>query len=155
MASELRSCHDVSSATRQQVKLKSELKEVVEMWQTLWQREKVELEGDELFLERERLAKLEMIKKMASELRSCHDVSNRDVDNILSKKFKPSSDVSSATHQQVKLKSELKEVLGEAVEMWQTLWVWQRKKVELEGELSLERERLAKLAIDAEEAEGN
>ena len=73
----------------------------------------------------------------------------------MSKKFKPSSDVSSATHQQVKLKSELKEVLGEAVEMWQTLWVWQRKKVELEGELSLERERLAKLAIDAEEAEGN
>ena len=78
------------------------------------------------------MAQLEKIKKMASELRSCHDVS-------------------SATRQQVKLKSELKEV----VEMWQTLWVWQREKVELEGELFLERERLAKLAIDAEEAEGN
>ena len=90
------------------------------------------------------MAQLEKIKKMASELRSCHDVSNRDVDNILSKKFEPSSDVSSATRQQVKLKSELKEVLGEAVEMWQTLW--QREKAELEGELFLERERLAKLA---------
>ena len=42
----------------------------------------------------------------------------------------------------------------EAVEMWQTLW--QREKVELEGdELFLERERLAKLAIDAEKDEGN
>ena len=71
------------------------------------------------------MAQLEKIKKMASELRSCHDVS-------------------SATRQQVKLKS---------VEMWQTLW--QREKAELEGELFLERERLAELAIDAEEAEGN
>ena len=62
--------------------------------------------------------------------------------------------VPSATRQQVKLKSELKEVVEEAVEMWQTLW--QREKAELEGnELFLERERLAKLAIDAEEAEGN
>ena len=100
----------------------------------MWQKEiKAELK-DELSLERERLAQLEKIKKMASELRSCHDVS-------------------SATHQQVKLKSELKEVIKEAVELWQTLW--QREKAELEGELFLERERLAKLAIDAEEAEGN
>ena len=109
------------------------VEEVAEEVVELKQKEKAELE-DELSLERECLAQLEKIKKMASELRSYHDVS-------------------SATHQQVKLKSELKEVLGEAVEMWQTLW--QREKAELEGELFLERERLAKLAIDAEEAEGN
>ena len=94
----------------------------------MWQKEKAELE-DELCL-----AQLVMkITKMSSELRSCH--------------------VSSATRQQVKLKSELKEVVEEAVEMWQTLW--QREKAELEGELFLERERLAKLAIDAEKDEGN
>ena len=54
--------------------------------------------------------------------------------------------MSSATRQQVKLKSELKEVVETP---------WQREKAELEGELFLERERLAKLAIGAEEAEGN
>ena len=108
------------------------VEEVAEEVVELLQKEiKAELE-DELSLERECLAQLEKIKKMASELRSCHDVS-------------------SVTHQQVKLKSELKEVVKEVVEMWQTLWVWQREKVELEGEL----ERLAQLAIDAEEDEGN
>ena len=65
-------------------------------------------------------------KKMASELRVCH--------------------VSSVTHQQeVELKSELKEVVE----------AWQREKVEMEDDLSLERERVAKLAIDAQEDESN
>ena len=43
--------------------------------------------------------------------------------------------------------------MEEAVEMWQTLW--QRLKAELEGELFLEMERLAKLAINSEKDEGN
>ena len=65
-------------------------------------------------------------KKMASELRVCH--------------------VSSVTHQQeVELKSELKEVVE----------AWQREKVEMEDDLLLERERVAKLAIDAQEDEAN
>ena len=65
-------------------------------------------------------------KKMASELRVCH--------------------VSSVTHQQeVELKAELKEVVE----------AWQREKVEMEDDLSLERERVAKLAIDAQEDEAN
>ena len=49
--------------------------------------------------------------------------------------------------------SELKEVVEETVE--DMVEMWQREKAELEGELFLERERLAKPAIDAEEAEGN
>ena len=65
-------------------------------------------------------------KKMASKLRVCH--------------------VSSVTHQQeVELKAELKEVVE----------AWQREKVEMEDDLSLERERVAKLAIDAQEDEEN
>ena len=65
-------------------------------------------------------------KKMASELRVCH--------------------VSSVTHQQeVELKAELKELVE----------AWQREKVEMEDELSLERERVAKLAFDAQEDEAN
>ena len=65
-------------------------------------------------------------KKMASELRVCH--------------------VSSVTHQQeVELKAELKELVE----------AWQREKVEMEDELSLEKERVAKLAIDAQEDEEN
>ena len=65
-------------------------------------------------------------KKMASELRVCH--------------------VSSVTHQQeVELKAELKELVE----------AWQREKVEMEDDLSLERERVAKLAIDAQEDEAN
>ena len=63
-------------------------------------------------------------KKMASELRVCH--------------------VSSVTHQQeVELKAELKELVE----------AWQREKVEMEDDLSLERECVAKLAIDAQEDE--
>ena len=73
------------------------VEEVAEEVVELKQKEKAELE-DELSFERECLAQLEKIKKMASELRSCH--------------------VSSVTHQQVKLKSELKEVVEEAMEMW-------------------------------------
>ena len=65
-------------------------------------------------------------KKMASELRVCH--------------------VSSVTHQQeVELKAELKELVE----------AWQREKVEMENDLSLERECVAKLAIDAQEDEAN
>ena len=65
-------------------------------------------------------------KKMASELRVCY--------------------VSSVTHQQeVELKAELKELVE----------AWQREKVEMEDDLSLERERVAKLAIDAQEDEEN
>ena len=65
-------------------------------------------------------------KKMASELRVCH--------------------VSSVTHQQeVELKAELKELVE----------AWQREKVEMEDDLSLERERVAKLAFDAQEDEAN
>merc|ERR1719357_2322027 len=65
-------------------------------------------------------------KKMASELRVCH--------------------VSSMTHQQeVELKAELKEVVE----------AWQREKAEMEDELLLERERVAKLAFDAQEDEAN
>ena len=65
-------------------------------------------------------------KKMASELRVCH--------------------VSSVTHQQeVELKAELKELVEAR----------QREKVEMEDELSLEKERVAKLAIDAQEDEEN
>ena len=65
-------------------------------------------------------------KKMASELRVCH--------------------VSSVTHQQeVELKAELKELVE----------AWQREKVEMEDDLSLERECVAKLAIDAQEDEAN
>ena len=65
-------------------------------------------------------------KKMASELRVCH--------------------VSSVTHQQeVELKAELKEVVE----------AWQREKAEMEDDLLLERECVAKLAIDAQEDEEN
>ena len=65
-------------------------------------------------------------KKMASELRVCY--------------------VSSVTHQQeVELKAELKELVEAR----------QREKVEMEDELSLEKERVAKLAIDAQEDEEN
>ena len=50
------------------------------------------------------------------------------------------------THQQkVELKAELKEVVE----------AWQREKAEMENDLSLERERVAKLAIDAQEDEEN
>ena len=78
-------------------------------------------------LELESLTKaLVKSKKMASELRVCH--------------------VSSVTHQQeVELKAELKELVE----------AWQREKVEMEDELSLEKERVAKLAIDAQEDEEN
>jgi len=54
--------------------------------------------------------------------------------------------VSSVTHQQeVELKAELKELVE----------AWQREKVEMEDDLSLERECVAKLAIDAQEDEAN
>ena len=43
------------------------------------------------------------------------------------------------------MKAELKELVE----------AWQREKVEMEDDLSLERERVAKLAFDAQEDEAN